>query len=109
MSPSRFRTCCSIGCPEVLCGIGAPWPPGFGSRKKTRRGRLLSVKNRCAAKQPDIRSGKCVRFPEGAQCNILRRPFPHTPESAQSRDGLFDRSERAKQVWISCRRLGEGL
>jgi hypothetical protein len=80
----------------MLCSIRPPWPPSFRSLEELRRSRRLSHYSRGTAKNPEVRSGKCIRLAERPKGNVLRRPLPYAWDCPQLEDGLVYRAERLK-------------
>ena len=104
---SRILRILRVRRPEVLGRIGAPRPPGLGAPEQVRGRRPRA---RGAASRPGAARR---RWPEGvglaqrAQRDVLRRPLADAADGAQAGDRLLDGPERAEEVGVGDRRLGE--
>ena len=94
--------------PEMLRRIGPPGPPGLGPAQQPGGRRPRARPPGRAPQQPRVAGRKGVALAQRAQGDVLRGPFAHAADRPEPRDRLLDRPQRAEEVRVGERRLGEG-
>src|SRR5215831_9426551 len=80
-----------IHLPEIHRGVGAPWPPEFGSLRE-----LPHIAQRRSAQQTQVTRRKRVGIAQSPHRDVLRGPVSNARQSAERRSKLIDIDGRIK-------------
>ncbi len=97
------------GGPEMLCGVGAPRPPGFGAGEEVGGGGAGAVDQGGAAEQADVGCRESVHLADGTEGDVLRGPLADAADGAEAGDGFIDGPEGAEEVGVGDGGFGECL